>query len=753
MKRKALVVGIDKYRIVPLSACVGDATRVGDRLASAEFDVQRLTCSDYSVTEKLLRDKIRELFASGGSTIESSILYYAGHGFMSEAGGALAPQDWAPGRAGVAMDEILAFANASSHGNRTIILDCCHSGAFGELANSVTALSTIGRGVTILAASREDEPAKENAQSGGAFTRLLMQGLEGAAADRHGRIFPFGLYMYIADTFGAWDQTPVYKANVEAALPIDSIAPETSARKTLTRSRDRFIKDTEAAAELLSKPEVAGIVDDALQPLLQVRRRFADWAEGSNKWIADFYDHVADYERIHTTDVERRSSLGSPAFERYLRKQYDVRAALMANQGPVTLPVSPELFEAIEKTGWLPDTAHWTVEETPSLPKHATEIVRILIRDSKQTTPDELNALWVLERDHARYGIPLFVLDGAGEFESVPDFAMALDRRGDVTKCFEFNEEMGEVELTSQDRGGQLRDEFSDLLKSERLTLVSEFIGHVMVRDPERSRSFATDYPNRRQASAQVVDLIRDRLQPTPSCVGLDIGCGTGNYLLALADDFIEAIGVDINKPMLDVAQGVAEEAGLSKKLKLLRRDAVSTGLSDETVDCVWSVSTLHYLKRKKQARLFPELFRIMRGGARLFLDVGEFAEQHASLWIKDYFPSLGSRYSHSLHTCDSYRGWLEGAGFVEIDCVGLELGESQDLVLRSGQRDPHVYLEKRFQASVPAFREMPRQELKSGESRLREDIESGAVQEVINAAQRAASMAGDVGFVFGRKP
>jgi hypothetical protein len=49
----------------------------------------------------------------------------------------------------------------------------------------------------------------------GLFSRFLGGALEGGAADVLGRVTVAGLYAYLDECFGAWDQRPAFKANVD----------------------------------------------------------------------------------------------------------------------------------------------------------------------------------------------------------------------------------------------------------------------------------------------------------------------------------------------------------------------------------------------------------------------------------------------------------------------------------------------------------------------------------------------------------
>jgi hypothetical protein len=112
------------------------------------------------------------------------------------------------------MSEVLSIVGQSAVAEVIIILDCCFSGAAGVVPQLGSAASLIRSGVSILAASRGDQTAAETID-GGAFTTYLVAGLEGGAADVVGKVTVAGMYSYLSELFGPWDQRPTFKANID----------------------------------------------------------------------------------------------------------------------------------------------------------------------------------------------------------------------------------------------------------------------------------------------------------------------------------------------------------------------------------------------------------------------------------------------------------------------------------------------------------------------------------------------------------
>ena len=229
--KRALVVGIDHYGGAnDLHGCVNDARGIASILAcnadgSPNFDVLTLLSCEGPVESNVLYDAVAELMHG---TAEVVLLYFAGHGILNHETGAafLITQDGRSPNWGLSLAEVLERAN-NAHpriSSTVIILDSCQSGYAGEVAGLGTrgAVSVIGNGVTILTACAREGTAAE-AGNQGAFTSILLDGLNGAAADVLGRITPASLYSHVDQMFGAWDQRPVYKANVGNFLTLRTV--------------------------------------------------------------------------------------------------------------------------------------------------------------------------------------------------------------------------------------------------------------------------------------------------------------------------------------------------------------------------------------------------------------------------------------------------------------------------------------------------------------------------------------------------
>lgn len=231
---RALVIGIDDYEDAPLSGCVNDALAVGRSLSThangdPNFDVISLTSDTSTVSTEAMYEAIPKLFKGGDA--DTVVLYFAGHGIINETtnAGFLVSQDHSRGAWGMPLADILKLANdAYPHvKSSVIILDSCGSGKLGEIPQfgAQDPPSVIGTGVTILTACHRDQQAEEDSTHG-LFTGLLLDGLNGSAADIRGYVTPAALYSLIDQTLGRWEQRPIYKANVQNFVTLRQVPPK-----------------------------------------------------------------------------------------------------------------------------------------------------------------------------------------------------------------------------------------------------------------------------------------------------------------------------------------------------------------------------------------------------------------------------------------------------------------------------------------------------------------------------------------------
>lgn len=226
--KRALLVGIDHYEdFNDLGGCVNDVTAIEALLRRNDDDSPNFDCvTRTTITGGVTRDRLlTDLDALLGGGADVAILYFAGHGDGSGADVALVTEDGTNQTPGIAFSELLTKVATSPVREIIIILDCCFAGAAGGVPQLGTSATALREGVSILAASRGDQTAGEIPGGQGLFSAYLVGALDGGAADVVGKVTIAGLYSYLDESFGAWDQRPAFKANVDRLNEIRQCKP------------------------------------------------------------------------------------------------------------------------------------------------------------------------------------------------------------------------------------------------------------------------------------------------------------------------------------------------------------------------------------------------------------------------------------------------------------------------------------------------------------------------------------------------
>jgi len=126
---------------------------------------------------------------------------------------------------GVPLSSILGKVQASAVREVVVILDCCFAGGGGGVPQLGASIAALREGVTLLLASRADQPAAETGVGRGLFSFYLCGALDGGAADVVGKVTLAGVYAYLSESFGPWDQRPMFKANVDRLHELRRCSP------------------------------------------------------------------------------------------------------------------------------------------------------------------------------------------------------------------------------------------------------------------------------------------------------------------------------------------------------------------------------------------------------------------------------------------------------------------------------------------------------------------------------------------------
>ncbi len=223
--KRALIVGINDYPNSPLRGCVDDAKKMFALLSkngdgSNNYDCKLITSENQTMVSKtFLEESLEQLLIPD---TDAAIFYFSGHGSRNLLGGFIATQDAQKPSQGYPFHDLQTLIMKSPIKEITLILDCCYAGGLGndELGDDTTV--ELREGVTIMAACQPGQYSMENAE-GGVFTSLIVNALEGEAADITGRITLASIYNHADGLLTAWDQRPLFKAHISQMQPLRTV--------------------------------------------------------------------------------------------------------------------------------------------------------------------------------------------------------------------------------------------------------------------------------------------------------------------------------------------------------------------------------------------------------------------------------------------------------------------------------------------------------------------------------------------------
>jgi Caspase domain len=174
-----------------------------------------------------------------------AVLYFSGHAVVNRHRTYLITNEYEgeiPGPGCVDLAVVVDLVNRSSIPNVVVLLDCCHAEAMfdddqGTLYGGRT-LSLLREGVIVIAGAARNEAAIQIGERS-LFTRLLIDGLKGGAADMFGEVSVTSLYSYVDGWLNEFDQRPTLKANVGRLLRLRVAEPKVDVA-LVRRIKDHF---------------------------------------------------------------------------------------------------------------------------------------------------------------------------------------------------------------------------------------------------------------------------------------------------------------------------------------------------------------------------------------------------------------------------------------------------------------------------------------------------------------------------------
>lgn len=267
----------------------------------------------------------------------------------------------------------------------------------------------------------------------------------------------------------------------------------------------------------------------------------------------------------------------------------------------------------------------------------------------------------------------------------------------------------------------------------------------IMDSDHHKSRydTIGKGYDESRRADPYLVERFIQHLGPlNPGELVLEIGSGTGNYTIQLQRRGLELIGVEPSVEMIEKARSKSDH------IDWIPGKAENLPIKSNSVDGVVLMLTIHHWDDLLIG--FREIHRVLKPGKRVVLFTS-YPRQTASYWLKNYFPVMTQDSADFMPTEASILSGLKEAD-LHIKCqekydVRADL---EDLFFYSGKHRPELYLDPDIRKGISSFSLVAnQQEVDRGLIKLKQDIESGQIEGVVNRHQNDL---GDYMFLIAEK-
>ena len=199
-------------------------------------------------------------------------------------------------------------------------------------------------------------------------------------------------------------------------------------------------------------------------------------------------------------------------------------------------------------------------------------------------------------------------------------------------------------------------------------------------------------YDTTRRADPYLLSRLLHHLKPQVRARYLDVGCGTGNYTIAMSQAGVQICGVDLSATMLARAREKSCTVPWvhGNVLVLPFRDASFAG----------AIMTFVHHHMSEPTAALSEVRRVLAPAGRLVLLNGT-AEQTRHFWLAEYFPRAIEQAASSCSQSQTVAA-LAAAAFSIEKTEPYEVADNlKDGFLYSSKHKPELYLEPRVRAGI----------------------------------------------------
>lgn len=220
-------------------------------------------------------------------------------------------------------------------------------------------------------------------------------------------------------------------------------------------------------------------------------------------------------------------------------------------------------------------------------------------------------------------------------------------------------------------------------------------------------------YARHRRIDEAVLDALVAGPLLSSSSRAVEIGCGTGNYVIALREATRSScFGVDPSREMASLARG--RDGGVA----VVVASAESLPFGDETFDFSFSVDVVHHIQDRRA--YVSEAFRVLReGGSFCTATEDEWNIRHRHP-LATYFPETVSAELRRYPAVPELRSTMERMGFKNL--------RETRVASSCRMADARAYRDKAFSS----LHLIPEDAFQRGVDRMERDLRAGPITAVV---------------------
>lgn len=254
--------------------------------------------------------------------------------------------------------------------------------------------------------------------------------------------------------------------------------------------------------------------------------------------------------------------------------------------------------------------------------------------------------------------------------------------------------------------------------------------------------SIGVDYNRTRTADSFLAERLFSLASPRKDSSSLDVGCGTGNYTVALAERGCSFCGVEPSETMIEEARRKSDSVVWTQAA------AEELPFENEFFGAALATLTIHHWKNLEKG--FAEIRRVLVNNCN-FVIFTAYPEQMENYWLNHYFPKMLKDSMAIMPARNKVVTALNSAGFLVTNEEKYYIrSDLQDLFLYSGKQRPALYLDAQVRKGISSFSALSnKQEVETGLQKLSGDLENGNFAEI---ARKYESNSGDYCFIVATK-